>query len=241
MQSRTKLELRRRPPRTSNHVLPSIGPSTTLLLARRPQSRSAQFGFTVVELLVVIAIVGMRIALLLPAVNEARETARKTHCHNSIWQLGIATITYQETFGYFPPARLRSREWYQTECETSQPSWFARILDYFDCASVGSQWNYNATYEEHPAELREFAPEVFVCPSRRSLAQSIISSGEVTQTIVYPCGCMGFETVWLSSGVTGDYAGNHGDLTAFARIAGVARWPVAELHVACWTNAVASS
>ena len=63
-------------------------------------------GFTLIELLVVIAIIAILIALLLPAVQQAREAARRTQCRNNMKQLGIALHNHHETYNHFPPSVL---------------------------------------------------------------------------------------------------------------------------------------
>jgi prepilin-type N-terminal cleavage/methylation domain-containing protein len=172
--------------------------------------------FTLVELLVVIAIIGMLIALLLPAVQAAREASRAAQCKNHLKQIGLATLQFENTHHSFPPARLKSRGSQAPICETTQPSWLVRILPFLEETSQYTQWDLNAPFENHPSEVREFIPTVYFCPTRRTITEAVIGSGTITKPVVYPCGCGGNETVKLTSGAVGDYGGNHGDYTGGA-------------------------
>jgi prepilin-type N-terminal cleavage/methylation domain-containing protein/prepilin-type processing-associated H-X9-DG protein len=97
-------------------------------------------GFTLIELLVVIAIIAVLIALLLPAVQQAREAARRTQCRNNLKQIGLALHNYESTFTVFPPGDC-SR--IPPEPDIPQASTHAYILPYLEGGNQYSTFNFN--------------------------------------------------------------------------------------------------
>jgi len=103
-------------------------------------------GFTLIELLVVIAIIAILIALLLPAVQQAREAARRTQCKNNLKQMGLALHNYHDTHSVFPYASTFSdaggqpEDWLRNNGRTV---WFQMILPYIDQGPLYNQFNLN--------------------------------------------------------------------------------------------------
>jgi prepilin-type N-terminal cleavage/methylation domain-containing protein/prepilin-type processing-associated H-X9-DG protein len=121
--------------------------------------RRRRTGFTLVELLVVIAIIGVLVALLLPAVQAAREAARRSTCTNSLRQMALAALGYEDTFknlpsgsvggGWAPPNAMTVpaggpwRGTYQACCPNGHFGWPALILPYLEGGNVQAQINFN--------------------------------------------------------------------------------------------------
>jgi prepilin-type N-terminal cleavage/methylation domain-containing protein/prepilin-type processing-associated H-X9-DG protein len=133
-------------------------------------------GFTLVELLVVIAIIGILIALLLPAVQAAREAGRRTQCSNNLKQIGLAVHGYHDVMGRLPPA------W--TNNALNRESAFAHILPYLEQASTLELWQRDSSNSNlflpatDPVNLPVVSQKIsgFLCPSCNFVRQVPISA-----------------------------------------------------------------
>ena len=101
--------------------------------------RRQRAGFTLIELLVVIAIIAVLVAILLPAVQQAREAARRSQCQNNLKQLGIAAHNYNETLGILPPGSF----WQTAAPATYHGSILVHLLPYVDQAGLYNQINFS--------------------------------------------------------------------------------------------------
>ncbi|HEY2413703.1 MAG TPA: DUF1559 domain-containing protein [Pirellulaceae bacterium] len=127
-------------------------------------SRSRPRGFTLVELLVVIAIIGVLVALLLPAVQMARESARRTQCTNHAKQLGLAAHNFHDIRGWLPPSRVSNDA---TDANQNWVTWAVLMLPYVEQQNYYNQWDITKAYELHPQTITQQAVSVYFCPSRR--------------------------------------------------------------------------
>src|SRR5690242_10449747 len=159
-------------------------------------------GFTLIELLVVIAIIAVLIALLLPAVQQAREAARRTQCKNNLKQLGLAVHNFHDQRSGLPPY---SRGGNLNGGSVRTPSFFVHLLPSMDqavswnligsnpFADMGAVWSsLTAAQQSAIAGI-----PVFLCPSVRSGSQIVPFANNATSSASYGA---------ATSGPTGDYS-----------------------------------
>jgi len=143
--------------------------------------------FTLVELLVVIAIIGVLIALLLPAVQAARESARRVSCTSNLHQIGIALQSFHNDHQKLPPSRFFN----------GYPTWFAIVLPYVEEQNLGQLWHLEKPfYADSNRTARETPVDIFRCPSRGGHDLVVDSQGNSGDIVTL--------------GASGDYAGNAG-------------------------------
>ncbi|MDZ7618269.1 MAG: DUF1559 domain-containing protein [Patescibacteria group bacterium] len=122
-------------------------------------------GFTLVELLVVITIIGILIGLLLPAVQSAREAARRMQCSNNLKQIGLALHLYESANSTFPPGAY----WYGTDSDAYRGSILCLLLPYLEQQSLFDQFDYTKRIDDQKLpngqEIASTIVSVYVCPS----------------------------------------------------------------------------
>ena len=125
-------------------------------------------GFTLVELLVVIAIIGVLIALLLPAVQQAREAARRMQCSNQLKQIGLAMHNYHDTHQKFPAGAMH--------IGNGLP-WLVKILPFVEQGSLYDQFNMNLHNWSSNTPAGQNSVAMYFCPSGTDRTANYAPSG----------------------------------------------------------------
>ena len=126
--------------------------------------KSSQRGFTLIELLVVIAIIAILVALLLPAVQQAREAARRTQCKSHLKQIGIALHNYHDVSRSFPPFFIsRTGNPSRIADVDKGANWLVFLLPYVDQAPLYNTWDFDIPANQNPG--RSARIPVYKCPT----------------------------------------------------------------------------
>ncbi|MEM8945349.1 MAG: DUF1559 domain-containing protein [Planctomycetota bacterium] len=155
---------------------------------RRPRHTTA--GFTLVELLVVIAIIGVLVSLLLPAVQAAREAARRTQCVNNMKQLGLAALNFESSYGYYPTAgEVDWSTWFSpASASPTYPhenlGWAYQILPFMEQQQI---YDLRSTLFASGGDAADLAGEAVVdafhCPSR-GIAGTVTNGAGITRNVL---------------------------------------------------------
>lgn len=180
---------------------------------RRINASARRRGFTMIEAIVVIFIIAVIVALLLPAVQESREAARRTQCKNNLKQLGLALHNYQNTFKTFPPGFVLDADgpylgW----------SWSVMILPYIDDSPLYNAINFRGGMQiEYMSKGAQVKIPLYRCPSDRgsdSVEHAFVVTTPVKDGVVTPgtldAGSIFFRSNYL--GVAGYLQANAGGI-----------------------------
>lgn len=126
----------------------------------------SHLGFTLIELLVVVAIIATLVGLLLPAVQQAREAARRSSCKNNLKQIALAALNYESTYNAFPIG------WYQTGTYTPPgppvtcyKGMLATILPFIEQAAAADQYDQSTGISGTPSSISSIPLSIYGCPS----------------------------------------------------------------------------
>jgi prepilin-type N-terminal cleavage/methylation domain-containing protein len=157
------------------------------MFAHRPVRR--RFGFTLVELLVVIAIIGVLVALLLPAVQAARESSRRTKCQNNLKQLILGCHNFHDTFRKLPINGTGGFGYGQPSV-TGSGSWAYNIMPFIELDNVFKSTQGYTAYDTTPTRVHDKKLVVFLCPTRGRVGHKTDNAtghaGSMTDYVINP-------------------------------------------------------
>lgn len=146
--------------------------------------RHRSSGFTLVELLVVIAIIGILVSMLLPAVNAAREAARRVNCTNNLSQLALAVQSYESSHEVLPPGVLEPSGPIQSVAQGYHVNWLVHLLPYLEERNAYQRLDFSVgVYDPKNGPLRNWGAPLFLCPSDR------LGMGAATPGVSNYAGC----------------------------------------------------
>jgi prepilin-type N-terminal cleavage/methylation domain-containing protein len=177
-------------------------------------------GFTLVELLVVIAIIGLLVALLLPAVQAARESARRMQCSNNLKQIGLAVHNFYDVHKAFPRSRI----------SCYHGTWALELCPFLEESTLFNLWD-NKSFFAQPTFIKETNVSVYLCPSRRTAPQlSVAGEDSKPYRSDQTRGALADYAACVGDGITdNDYTGAatgilvcNGSLTVLSKCTGTA-------------------
>jgi prepilin-type N-terminal cleavage/methylation domain-containing protein/prepilin-type processing-associated H-X9-DG protein len=171
------------------------------------RNSSLRRGFTLIELLVVIAIIGVLIALLLPAVQSAREAARRAQCSNNLKQIGLAINNYESAYGSYPMGVYSRKRIGPGACQSELHAWGSYILPFVEQSGLQNSVNYDRVYNSI-MQNTAFSTRVssYLCPSDSDHEQT--PTGYVKMIQMSYAANMGMTEVIYYSWGSGDTAPN---------------------------------
>src|SRR5205814_1334371 len=131
-----------------------LTPAIPIKIATKERQNVCIEGDSGIELLVVIAIIGVLVALLLPAVQAARESSRRSQCANNLKQISLANANFEDTYKYLPYTR---KDTYET--------WAVLLMPFYEQPGQYAAWDLNKTYYKQSDAARLPSLKILLCPT----------------------------------------------------------------------------